>query len=137
MNQNYFMHNEQKYYIGTKIRIRPYGGNIQTATFIDYNPETDEYRFGINEEIHTHNSRWWKSYFIGIDGDDSCVNNHAKEWSFNRELNIYGMLNAWLWYVVLMVLSTFFKGNFVYWIIISVFFFTYRNEKLRKAGYKT
>jgi hypothetical protein len=138
MKQNYFIHNGQKYYTGTKIRIQAhngYGNCPQTATFVDYDSDTKEYHFKISNRVITYNHRSWTSYFLGIYGEPA-PSPPAKEWTFRKELDVNGMLNAWMWYLFLMVITTIFKGNVFYWATISGIFFKYRNEKLRKAGYK-
>lgn len=149
MQQNYFMHNGQKYYTGTKIRIRVYNGygnRPETAEFISYDTDTNKYNFTVNGTMYAYDKRGWASYLIEVcDVSARKIQSKsqkesklpAKEWTFRKELDVEGMLNAWMWYGLLIAITTIFKGNVLYWAVISGIFFKYRNEKLRKAGYKS
>jgi hypothetical protein len=64
------------------------------------------------------------------------TSNTPKQRTLKDELNIDGLLIAWIWYIFIMVIGTIFKGNIAIWIFTSIIFFNYRNKKLREAGYK-
>lgn len=146
MKQNYFMYNGQKYYTGTKIKIKVYNGygnRPEIAEFINYDTETNKYSFTVNGTMYTYDKRGWSSYFMGVCDNIQSKTQAAtqyeptiKEWTFRKELDVDGMLNAWMWYVLLMGITTIFQGNILYWTVISGIFFKYRDGKLRKAGYK-
>lgn len=139
MKRDYFIYNEKQYCTGTKIKIRVcnnYGMCPITARFIEYDTNTKTYYFeDMNGVPYKYSEHGWNSFFLCVYGEHKKANTD-KEYTFDNELNIDGMINAWLWYIVLIAISTILKGNVFYWVIISYVFFKYRNEKLRKAGYK-
>ena len=51
------------------------------------------------------------------------------------EFNIDGLFIAWVWYIIIMLISIFLNGRVLVWIWATIIFFNYRRKKLRKAGF--
>ncbi len=51
--------------------------------------------------------------------------------SFKEELLISGMLYAWLWYIVIMVVGSIFYNRTAIWIITTYVFVGYRKRKIK------
>ena len=51
-----------------------------------------------------------------------------------KDRYIDGLFIGWLWYVFLMAVATIFTGNVILWILISVVFFNWRKNKIKKEG---
>lgn len=144
--QYYFMHNGKRYEPGTILKIKPYC-KAEELYFEWYVPESDLYVF---EYIGPHGrvgvgmrGTELQQYLICVtDEVDQCVaRKHAmrmenNKLTFTKELEIDGMLIAWLWYIVLMAVTLLFNGFYFYWAIISFCFFIYRYGKLVEEGYK-
>jgi hypothetical protein len=72
-----------------------------------------------------------------IDNRYTQLHFFEKDWTLRDELNnVDGMLSAWIWYIVLMILWTIFKENVGLWILTTYVFVKYRNKKLINSGYK-
>lgn len=61
---------------------------------------------------------------------------NKNNYTFKDELNVDGMLSAWIWYVFLMITITLFNDRLLGWSMTSLIFTNYRNKKLREAGLK-
>lgn len=150
--QYYFMYKGTEVNVGTIIKIKPWHGSpgdpyIDEVTFKYYVPEIDLYvikytsPYG-NKEIGMYGSEF-KKYLVHPTGkiDESTIREYqmaieSNRLTFLKELHVDGMLIAWMWYIVLMCITLIFNGFICYWIVISICFFIYRNNKLREAGYK-
>lgn len=148
MMQNYFIFNGISYYSGTIIKIKASNSCVKTteAVFLGY--ETDRHKYVLsyegNKEVW-YPEDFFNDIFIGVTKScdkqyqnwvDTRIYSHNHSPTFADELNIDGMFIAWIWYVFIMVVAIIFKDRLVIWIFASIIFFNYRNEKLRKAGYK-
>ena len=51
-----------------------------------------------------------------------------------KDSQIDGMALGWMWYIFIMAIVTIFKGQIIWWILISVAFFTWRHNKIQKEG---
>ena len=51
-----------------------------------------------------------------------------------NEFDIKGMFLGWAWYIFLMIIATIFRYNFAWWFLISVVFFSWRSDKIKKEG---
>lgn len=144
MVQEYFIHNGRKYNAGTVIVIQQF--NIYSCSLCDtkaifqyYDTDKNMYAFKIDNKTEFCSEQDFKKLFRGI-YEEICnpkfCCSQPKEWSFKRELEIEGVLLAWIWYVFIMAVALIFNDRIGIWILTSVVFFSYRNRKLKEAGYK-
>lgn len=129
------------YYTGTVFIIPggsyPFYGNCE-ASFICYEPEYDKVTYHIDEFGHIYNRRdfltSFKKRIISVKEEKNervkCPVKKRK-----KELNIDGMFEGWLLYIVAMAVSTIFKDNVGLWALWSFTFFTWRAGKIEKEGY--
>lgn len=144
MRRDYVVYKGKRYNSGDKIDIlwHTHGcknARYYTGIFIDCDEENDEYRFVVDGMTYRFN----KTCFYRTMCDNPPPSNRMqrvdklpKELTLAKELDIDGLLIAWIWYVLIMAVSTIFKGNVVIWIVVSIIFFNYRSKKLREAGYR-
>ena len=144
--QYYFLYNGRKIEPGAILKIKPWQG-IEEIIFERYVPEADLYVFryrGKNGLVGSgmHGNEF-KEHFLHptYRVDEYVAKEHQmkmENWklTFSKEIQIEGMLFAWVIYIILMGLTLIFNGFFLYWILISVCFFIYRHGKLKDAGYK-
>ena len=145
MLQNYFVYNGKKYYSGTIIKIKYYQ-DIEEVVFLGYRPERNEY--AVN--FYTDRTVWYKEneFYKKLIEITEKINNYYVNWvqekerqthpklTASSEVNIDGMLIAWMWYIFIMLVAIIFKECIGIWILTSVVFFSYRNRKLQERGYK-
>ena len=145
MRQNYFVYNGKRYNFGTIVVIKWCSNITHTvinarATFIDYNTESKEYTVEIygNKYVYTED-KFFKVLCYVVDDDveiNKNIRREPKSHTFTDELNIDGLLIAWIWYIFIMAVGVIFYDRIGIWILTSVIFFNYRNKKLKEAGYK-
>lgn len=143
--QNYFIYNGKKYRTGTIIVIKwcdPLTKRVfnTKATFVGYNMVNKEYTVEIYGNKYTYaEDKFFKVFCYIVDIDEKTnrdIRREPKSHTFTDELNIDGLLIAWIWYIFIMVVGVIFYDRIGIWILASVVFFNYRNEKLKEAGYK-
>ena len=93
-----------------------------------------------NNVSEKNDTKYFNDSFVRIYDPNARYGNakiqSQKSHTFSDELNIDGLLIAWIWYVFIMVVGSIFYDRIGIWIITSVIFFSYRNKKLKEAGYK-
>lgn len=145
MRQDYFVYNNNRYPSGTIIIIKKYDiyahmlCNIK-AKFLYCDMERNEYFVEIYGKEYKYGEQYFKDIFVCVYNQDIKATNIIKQTenkhTFSDELNIDGLLIAWIWYVFIMVVAFIFYDRIAIWIIASIIFFNYRNRKLKEAGYK-
>lgn len=153
MKQNYFTHQGVQYYTGTTIIVKQ-NDNITgrvfnaKATFVYYDTERDRYAFSINNHVNIYPKKDFDRVFVGVTEDVVCEHDanksmnklayiqENKKHTLAEELNIEGMLIAWIWYIFVMIVAIIFKDRIVIWLAASIIFFNYRSKKLKDAGFK-
>ena len=145
MKQHYFLRNGQKYDTGTMIRIKQFNyvtGKLYEidAKFISYDFENNKYELEINNIIKKYSKNDFDRMLCGIVVEN---NNEYRSYqlvqrnkTFKDELDVDGLLFAWMWYIFIMAIATIFYERIGIWILASIIFFNYRNKKLKEAGYK-
>jgi hypothetical protein len=140
MKQSYFVHNGRQYNTGDIILFRFFDGRIGKSyetqvKFLYYDTETKEYFIEVygKEYGYTENLFYRNMYGV-VNPRAPAVN--ISEHTFSDELNLDGMLVAWIWYVFIMAVGIIFYDRIGIWILTSIIFFNYRNKKLKEAGYK-
>ena len=147
--QYYFMYHGRRVEPGTILKIKPWCG-VEEVIFEWYVPESDIYVLKYFNSRNVHGMTG-----VGMHGEEFrrlliSPTNKMDKWvvqsyqmrmennklTFIKELQVDGMLIAWLWYVVLMVVTLIFNGFYLYWAFISFCFFVYRYGKLKEEGYK-
>lgn len=145
MIENYFIYNGIKYYSGTIIKIKRFG-NAKEAVFLGYNKNINQYmvRFdtnntvfyrsdAFNKDIVEITNRSNKSFIDWAQREDERL--HPKL-TASREVSIDGMMLAWIWYVLIMLVAVIFNDRIEIWTFASIVFFSYRNKKLKERGFK-
>lgn len=142
MKQNYFVHNGRQYNTGELIPFRFFdyrvGRSYDTQVkFLYYDTETKEYFIEVygKEYNYTENLFYRNMYNVASPRAPAANVNNNKH-TFSDELNIDGLLIAWIWYVFIMLVSIVFHDRIGIWILASIIFFNYRSKKLKEAGYK-
>ena len=142
MKQNYVIYNGVKYNSGDTIHILWYTNGYRnkhnyTGVFIDCDEEKDEYRFTVDGQLYCFNKVcFWRTIRNTPIQETHFVKREARKATFKEELNIDGLLIAWIWYVFIMGVAIIFNDRIGIWILASIVFFNYRNKKLREAGFK-
>ena len=145
MKQNYFTYKGKKYNSGTIVVIKwcnniTYTVSNTRATFIDYDTENEEYTVEIYGNKYSYaEDRFFKVLCYVVDADVAInrdIRREPKSHTFTDELNIDGLLVAWLWYIFIMAVGVIFYDRIGIWILASVIFINYRKKKLKEAGYK-
>jgi hypothetical protein len=110
------------------------------AEFLWYDTETKEYNIKIYDKEYTYNEKRFYNAFVGIyEHTEDVVKTYHKDkrkLTFFEELNIDCLFIAWMWYIFIMAVAIIFYDRLVIWFLASVVFFSYRNKKLKEAGYK-
>lgn len=144
MKQNYVVYKGKRYNSGDTIDILWHTcGSLNsykhTGTFIDCDEEKDEYRFSVDGITYNFNKVCFYQIMYNKTANNNTqpiVSNTSNKPTFKDELKIDSLLIAWIWYVFIMALAVIFKDCVLIWVLASVIFFSYRNKKIREAGYK-
>lgn len=144
MKQDYVICKGKRYNSGDTINIIWYDYRYNNSykhkgIFIDCDEEKNEYRFTVDGEMYCFNKVcFWKTVINNTTANQNknCIDNISNKKTFKDELNIDGMLIAWMWYIFIMAVAIIFKDCLGIWAITSIIFFNYRNKKLKEAGYK-
>jgi hypothetical protein len=132
VKRDYFIHNGTKYYTGTVIIVKN-GKDTTEASFIYYDEEWNKYCYKIKDCKYHVYPEFFEDVFVDVtDKIDERV--RMPQVKRKREMNINGMFEGWVWYILLMALSTIFKANVVLWILWSHLFFSWRNKKIKEEG---
>lgn len=144
MSQNYFVYNNKKYYSGTLIYVN--WANYVTrslcktlAKFCEFQNDKNSYIFEIDGMKHSRSTIDFYNILLGIYGEEKPRNyteTRVKRGTFKDELEIDGLLFAWIWYIIIMAAAIIFHDRILIWCATSFIFFSYRNKKLKEAGYK-
>lgn len=141
MKQNYFIHNGQQYNAGDLVSFKFFdyrvGKSYETkAKFLYYNTETKEYFVEVYGKEYSYTENLFYKNMCSTTSPRAPDANANNKRTCSDELNIDGLLIAWIWYVFIMAVGVIFYDRIGIWILASVIFFNYRNKKLKEAGYK-
>lgn len=144
MKQNYFMHNGEKYNSGTIIILRVFSCVSRSlcdtnATFLYFDTETNKYIVNIYGKVHEYTEENFYKILRRVPVERANIvkeDYEPKSHTATDELNLDGLLIAWMWYIFIMVVAFIFYDRVGIWILASVVFFSYRNKKLKEEGYK-
>lgn len=132
MMRNYFEVNGEKYYTGTVFIVKNMGKQVE-ATFICYNTERSLYVYKIDRcRYYMHNDMFVHNFVCVTDKRNMDARMPVTK--TRKDMDIDGLFIGWVWYIFLMALATIFKENIGLWILISVIFFSWRSEKIKKEG---
>ena len=142
--QTHFEYKGQVYYSGAVFRIwytDQIGLKLYTdATFVYYHTKWNKIALQMKNVIHDLPVNFFddKEFEVIKTIDPAwmqSVNNQAHKQkqskTFVDELNIDGLLIAWVWYVFIMVVAIIFKDCIGIWLLASAIFFSYRSRKLK------
>ena len=130
--QNYFTVNGEKYYTGTVFIVNNVGQQTE-ASFVCYSNEHKRYVYKTRDHTWFADEKTFYNRFVGltVKVDNTITMPIVKTKS---DMQIDGLFIGWTWYISLMVASAIFKDAIGLWVLISVIFFTWRSEKIKKEG---
>ena len=132
MKQNYFVINGQKYYTGT-IFVVNHMGKPTEASFICHDIERSRYVYKIGDcRCHVDPKTFYDKFISITDKFDNRVKMPVVKTMKDSEID--SLFIGWVWYILLMVVSSIFKGAIGLWILISVVFFYWRKKKKQEEG---
>lgn len=130
--RNYFEVNGKRYYTGTVFIVNNMGKHVE-ASFICYNDVQSIYVYQIKDcTWRVPEQAFWRNFISVTNMHNSNV--HVPVIKTKKDLDIDGLFIGWVWYIFLMLISVIFKDVIGLWIIISVVFFSWRAEKIKKEG---
>lgn len=133
MYQGYFEYNGKRYCTGTILIVRKDGQEVK-AIFIGYNTEYKKYIYKIKDCKYVLDEKCFRSALVAVTEEhNSKVSLPIKKQKKDSEID--GMIIGWVWYIVLMLISSIFKDNVGLWILISVVFFSWRVKKKKESVY--
>lgn len=151
MEQNYFIYNGRRYGAGTTIKVKNYNytGNKdceQEAIFDRV--VNNKFVIRIGDKRYVYPKDMFYKILLEVDENiDSQYSNKMETYQSSQNVNkkikltdefkIDGLFIAWVWYIFIMAVATIFYSRIGIWILASIVFFSYRNKKLREAGYKS
>jgi hypothetical protein len=133
--------NGETYYTGTVFLTSgmylSYPHNWE-ETFVAYDPKSDYVHYILHRftgEINGSCPRemFAKNIISVLDKKNERVK--CPEKKKRPEMQIDGMFDGWLLYIVAMAVSTIFKGNIWYWVLWTFIFCNWRAKKIEKEGY--
>lgn len=141
MKQNYFVYKDRQYNAGDLVPFRFFdcrvGKSYETKVkFLYYNTETKEYFVEVYGKEYSYAENIFYKNMCGTTSPRAPAASSNNQHTFSDELNIDGLLIAWIWYVFIMAVGVIFYDRIGIWILTSIIFFNYRNKKLKEAGYK-
>ena len=149
MKEYHFSYNGKLYNTGTVVIIKSFNrfGNPCTkeVSFMYQDVERERVIFKTEGVIcHYPKDQFYNVLIAVADNIDNQVVGEVKQRiqkentgpTVQDELNIDGLFIAWVWYIIIMVVSGLFNDRILAWTGASIIFFHYRKEKLRKAGFK-
>jgi hypothetical protein len=140
MTQNYFIYNGTTYRTGDIVKVLWYSvyaptPKVKEAVFVSCDPEKDEYNFKVDEKMYCYTQKLFcHMIYQNTERPNMQNKTHLQSRTFVDELNMDGMLIAWIWYVFIMAIGVIFNDRIVLWIAASIIFFNYRNNKLKNGG---
>lgn len=149
MRQGYFVYNGKRYESGTEFLLNMtllYDGSTyqRKCTFLYYDTENGRFYYQMEQQgnpysMSTHTVRAYATTeefnknFAGITGnvDISIKPPVLKQ---RPDSQIDGLFIGWLWYIVLMAVSTIFYDRIGLWALWTFLFFSWRHSKIEKEG---
>ena len=130
-----FNFNGNEYYIGSKVKLKSTSWRITTLEkhSVDDNGN-HRYEFcdlGTNNRFGISTNNIDKQLLEVVEPIEHSSAHKAEE-EYYKDTEVDAMLYGWVLYIVTMLLVSIFKGNFIGWIFISIYFFQWRKNKLRK-----
>jgi hypothetical protein len=131
MFSNYFIYNGKKYYTGTVVVLK--NGSNNVGSFVCHNLDSDLYTFNMSGHRYHFRKNDFERCVVSItEKIDTTVRIPVQKTM--KDSYISGMSLGWVWYIFLMAISTLFKGNICFWIMISILFFAWRRKKIKEEG---
>lgn len=137
MDKDYFVFNNKRYYVGTIIEIKQNKksmfGFYSIVKFVQHDSANNMYYFTSLDDI-------WKKYKISEEQLADCIEDISSSVTMQQTTNktldpryIDGIVDAWIWYILIIFFAFFFNGienKIIAWIVASIVFFNWRNEKI-------
>lgn len=135
MNKNYFIFNNKQYFPETLIQIktecRKDFGFYSILKFIRYNNDNNLYYFSSLFDK-------WHYYKLTYQELLDCIDKVQAEGLpiQTSKLNpayVDGIVEAWVWYILIMIFAVFVKGigeTLIVWIVATIIFFQWRYKKI-------
>ena len=132
MKQNYFILDGVTYYTGSVFVTKNMGKCVE-ASFLYYDTDRSRYFYKINDCVYNvDDNHFWRT-FVSV---TYKVNENVRmpNVKTKKDIEIPGLFIGWVWYIFLMAVSCIFNGAIILWILISVIFFVWRANKIKKEG---
>ena len=108
-------------------------GQQTEATFVCYDKNRKRYVYKIKDyTCHVDDKRFQNNFIRVTDRADPGV--VAPSIKTKSDMQIDGLFLGWMWYIFLMAISAIFNDAIALWILISVVFFNWRSNKIKKEG---
>ena len=145
--KKYFVYNGARYNTGTIVKLKLYDNLMhkyrEEKAIFYYVLDDSKYVTTVNKTTMVFSSQVFFDALIGVEQvsmttteDVQFYHDQKQKRKFTDEFNIDGLFLAWMWYIFIMVVSIIFNDRIAIWILASTVFFSYRNRKLKEAGYK-
>ena len=129
---NYFIVDGEKYYTGTIFIIEDYGKHVE-ASFICYDTERSKYIYKIKECIwHTDEHNFRRTFVRVTNKRDESA--HMPVTKTINDSEIDGLFIGWIWYIFFLMIGFILNGAIIFWALISIAFFSWRKDKIKKEG---
>lgn len=132
MKQNYFVVDNKRYDTGT-VFIVYHNGNEVEASFLYYDTEYKKYAYKIKDCVWYVDEKTFNLRFVSV----TDKFNHSvsiPQTKTMKDIEVDGLFIGWVWYIFLMIISTIFNDAIGLWILISIVFFSWRSDKIKKEG---
>ena len=137
MDQNkcvdYFIINGKRYYTGTEFKIK-YMGEVVDAVFVCTQfAKRTEIVYRINGRQYFTPIPLFEKAFVSI---SNSVSNETQmpQVKYMKDRDVQYVSVGWMWYIALMLFGVIVKGTLIWWIFISVVFFSWRANKIKEEG---
>ena len=130
---NYFDLNGERYYTGTIFIVKNVFREPTEVCFVYYDTNSCRYVFK-----HKEQKFFWSehAFYRDLVRVTNRVDNtvHMPQVKQMKDVQIEGLFLGWMWYIFLMAIASIFKENIGLWCLISVIFFNWRSNKIKKGG---
>ncbi len=146
----YFDYKGKRYYYGQKIKINR-GTEVVKAMFeyCTFSPQTGKryyvYQILSSAGTCTEENKFFNEVLVEVLDDEKneyeqsvkeAIERAKRGPTFKDEMNIDGLAQAWILYIIAMLVSVVLNDRLTAWALSTAIFVRYRNKKLRETGWK-
>lgn len=129
---NFFVHNGKRYHTGTIFILDSLEGRTE-ASFICYNTNNSRYYYTIKGVMWIVTYEDFKRRLVSVT-DKTDPKARMPQIKTLKDSQIEGLFEGWLWYIILMAISSIFKGALGLWGLITIIFSIWRDKKIKEEG---